>query len=223
MKKEQIKTNSDVIRYMSQFRPEWTEFPWHPKEEHVWEHKNKESFIQAAKEWIEKQNVSHEEWNRNYVLGYLHSWSKPGDKRWERKEEELNALPESEPIGGDEYITIQCGTSRSRAELFVQEGEGYVTLEKTYRVNGTLTRTGIQVSELGGRCRSGFGRLRYYATNQASKCFDEPAILVASIKKKYVYGENNAGEYAIPRALYKKLEDVKILTLSEYSFIYGGE
>ena len=130
------------------------------------------------------------------------------------------------PLGGNELFYFQVGTTRTRANHFLENGLGYVRLERLVGEHSwdVISRThGLQVSKLTNNeeCSS-FARLQYYAKQQSTKtCGDEPCVLVGAIPAKHVYTENVDGEYAISRRDFDKIRDAKILTLDEYQETYN--
>lgn len=115
------------------------------------------------------------------------------------------------PISEDEIIHCQLGTSESRAEAWMKSGLGITWLEGMTSEGEGI---GLQVNcpELEDT-RSEFDRIYFYASQQAGKINDTPVMLEFDIPAKYIYGEGNRGEFAVPQSAWMQCRNFKITTM----------
>ena len=100
----------------------------------------------------------------------------------------------------NELIEFWNGTSFTRAQAFLKNGDGYTELEYPVQLHtGAFSGYGIQVMLKNSRARD-------YAHIQANATQDCPVILHGFIKAKYLYPGNNGYEYCIPCEYYNKIE-----------------
>lgn len=164
--------------------------------------------------WFESETREPEEINNKYLLNRLTDW---GEIPLEEIKEEHKE--DTKPIGDEKWFYFQCGTSLHRGQL-IPEGLGYVLGERVVWINGNFHWKGLQVSQRGNYCCSEFVRLHQYSHNQSIKGISSPAIVCGKIQKKYVFDENNKGEYFIPKEYFSKIEDFEILELNKFKEKY---
>lgn len=102
----------------------------------------------------------------------------------------------------EELIEFWCGTSKTRAIAFIENGNGYTGLECPVKLhNGSIVNYGIQVMLNDNRTFN-------YALNQAGAMADVPYEIHGYIKAKYLYPANNGYEYSIPCEYHKYIQSV---------------
>ena len=205
----------DKIKIMSAYRPE---FCWTLG--NFWERKNLDEC------WDEFQKVvgnkTADEYNFEQFKEMNTHWGK-FPNLWASKLEKWCQIEGKQEGNLEEYVRFQTGTSKARAELFIESGQGYVETED---IMGTPDWDvsdrwfGIQISIPGVGHRSSIERLDYYASVQANRLGDKPVVLTGLIKRKYIYCQNNFGEYCISKKNYKEILSPEIMEIDEYEKKY---
>lgn len=121
------------------------------------------------------------------------------------------AVPITSVYRVDPDMLIHCiyGTSKTRAEEWGAHGLGFVWTEKLFP-NGSKIGLQVNCPDLEST-RSDYGRLSYYARSQSEKSLTEvPVIVEFDIPAKYIFCENNKGEFQVDQENWMECSNLKI-------------
>jgi len=203
----------EKIKRMSKFRPNFG-----------WSILYLKDFQKCWEEFLKiTEGKDSEEYNLDQFIGMNSGWGECPNL-WNKRLEEWSQ-EEGKLIEGDseEYVRFQLGTSKCRAELFIESGKGYVMTEDIMGSSDWDIRDrwfGLQISLPGVGHRSCIDRLYFYAENQACRLGDKPVVLTGLIQRKFIYCQKNYGEYCLSRKDYDKIKDPEILGVKEYELKY---
>lgn len=164
----------------------------------------------------EIQGMTPNQYNERQFFGWRTSWKYEDNlQEWKEDLEDWSKIEGQLDKTLPEVVHFRVGSSLTRAEAFLREGQGYVTTEDimgTPDWNPYDRWLGLQVSLLEGP-RSDINRSIYYAKQQAYNFRDIPVILEGDIPREFLWMQKNSGEYCISRKHYDKIMNASIIRI----------